>query len=376
MFVFPRAGAAGIMMARRRPLVNFNGPDATFSRASVATWWDDLLLTRYATNVLRQSESINGIRAFALEGARTNSQAQSNNLATPPWSIGGVGTTVTTDALTAPDGTPLDAEQAEFVASGASRVVRDTEALTDNTLYAQSGFGREVGTAWTLSAPGLQMLRKDGSAAVSVELFATGGAWNRISQVVDVLSGGTTPQTRFRNNQTEARACGIWGAQIEEGAFATSLIETAGAAATRAGDDLLVTGGNSVFATPFQIWLRPGLSSAQLQASGADMYLLSRLPGEYLRLESTGSNIRARVRDNTGQLSTTGGTVVNDRDVLRIEWNPTGAVLTLVNETTATTAALGGNGALVMGAGNVQVGSRSDTSEPYFGLVTEPYPLR
>jgi hypothetical protein len=356
-------------------VVPFTGPDVIFARPSVATWWDSALLTRAAINELRQPEDINGLPAYALEGPRTNFVEQSNAIDT--WST--VSVTVDDDTLSNPAGDALSADDVNYPGAGTDRVQTAVAALADSTLHALSAFAIQTGGDWSVGTPppGLQFLAKDGGAyGTSVGNFSDVAGWQRkASLVLDSLTGATPPQFRIRNNGAEARSGGNWGAQLEEGAFSSSLIETAGAAATRDQDDLVITGGwTALFAQPFRFWIRPSASSAEITASGVDQHLFSKLPGAYMRQDRTGgSTCTYRIRDGANIIVTT-GLAHSARDVIRISYWPETKLLIVLNETTGDSV-FGQNTDFDAGTGDLTVGNRADDFSPFYGLMTEFYPI-
>ena len=357
------------------PLLEFI--EGTFSRSSQATWWDGTKVSRYAPGVLRQPTSILGRPAFALEGARTNEVPESSG--NSGWSA--VGATLTANQYTDPVGKALGAPQLSTTAVGSDRARETMSTLSDNTNYVASMFVARQGSAWSQNGPVIQM--KDKAASTTTVTGATdgndrgAGVYTRIvGSAWDASSGATTPEIRCRNNHPEAREIAFWGAQVEQGEFASSLIETSGSAATRAADDLQVSNGwTKLMAKKWQVWFVPSMTGAQLYAAGNNLCLFARTSGEYAIIQANSSgNFRLRVRDASGNQAQT-SYVAGDSlgDVFRAEFDPATGEATLDNVTQGASESAS-NTSISMSDGDMYVGYRaSTTTDPFFGTMTEPY---
>ena len=95
--------------------------------------------------------------------------------------------------------------------------------------------------------------------AFSSEYYGNG--WWRVIMSVDLDNTDTSARLSIytQRNPNEANSIWVWGAQLEEGAFATSIIPTIGTALTRAYDTLgttsLITAGVLSSATPTSFFI-------------------------------------------------------------------------------------------------------------------------
>lgn len=360
----------------QQPIVPFTGPDAAFARASAATWDDALwanILRRYGTGVLRRVVPINGLRAYGLEGGHTNYSVQSDM--NTGWAGGG-GSTFDDLSITGPDGLALSAGVVTMPASAAGRFTDALDAgLPKSVNIVTSFFGRRVGTPWSLDGPVGRFSDWDGNPfADNTESVIDDIAWQRMLGVaVDSGGGVTTPQQRIGNHSAEARDVGVYGAQVGVGAFAKSLVETSGGAATSESDDLecAVASGNPIQEEGFWFYLRPRFSSVEHGAEGMRQYLVSNSSQNALRFH-VGNVLRI---DGDGVAVSRGVAWARDA-VLTI-------VIDWVNAEMRLDGFLSGNGTVdITAAGDwagltlFQIGAtRTSLNDPYHGSMTELYPL-
>jgi hypothetical protein len=204
---------------------------------------------------------INGKRQLRLENAGTNLCRQSENLTTTPWSTGSL--TVTANSIAAPDGnTTADT----LTATGASGFVYDTgETVTSGQTYTASLYAK-AGTVSYLSfsyGSGANISHRtfhlSGSGAISntgydaghtgqsATITALANGWYRctLTSTVNATSAGhilgpastSTPvinSNGINTNTANGNTVYVWGAQLENSAFATDYIPTTTASVTRA----------------------------------------------------------------------------------------------------------------------------------------------
>lgn len=228
----------GVTVAADPPLVDLAA--GTLTRATVATYWDGTLLTRYAAHEVRAIED-----GVYLEQATTNEIIGSNNLGPTPWS-----TSSGIDAypFEGPSG-GMDATRLTFT-TGTQSAFQNVVGLADNTLHAASLFMRAEGT------PGqtrIYMRRHDNTNIILGDVTLT-NSWRRYEfGNIDTLSGGTSFRYVIQNHSGLAHVMDVSGVQLEARPYASSLIETTVASATRNTDSLQVT-------TPATMWSQPWAS--------------------------------------------------------------------------------------------------------------------
>jgi hypothetical protein len=185
-------------------------------------------------------------RGLRIEEARTNLCLRSEEFSTSPWTDYGTNT-VTSDATTAPDGT----SRADLLTGNASNGRNQTiTGISGSTQYTLSIYTKlaTVGTQFSFATPcfngGSFLGNLVADASVSITSGEdVGNGWYRHKFT------GTTPATtdniqpRFVMANTGDNYY-LWGAQLEEGPFASTYIPTAAASVTRAADSASMTGTN------------------------------------------------------------------------------------------------------------------------------------
>jgi len=236
-------------------------PRVTFTRASSGTYvGSDGLIKTATTNEARFDHNPTTGESLGLlvEEARTNLLLQSENFGDTYWTK--TDCTITANESTAPDGTltadlwsntasPGTVNSSNITKDGAARTytaslwVKGT--LSPFTVALDDGTNTNRGRVqYNLSTNAVIGVFTDGlifsNTSGTLTRFSNG--WVRVT-VTTTTGTGTTIRLRpfFSGASSTLR---VWGAQIEEGAFATSYIPTVAATVTRAADVASVTGTN------------------------------------------------------------------------------------------------------------------------------------
>lgn len=203
-----------------------------------------------------------------IEQQSTNLMLQSEAVGTSPW--GGLATGVEANTIVSPDGT-LDGDKV-YEGTGNNYQNRFQSVAQTATTYAFSVYAKKGQTdrfvmfagspqallwidmtTWTVFAS---------SNVVSSSITAVGNGWYRCTLVylntsassfqtgINLVQVGTTNTVTYAGNGFNGMY--LWGAQLEQGAFATSYIPTTSAAATRAPDLATMVGQN------FLSWFNAG----------------------------------------------------------------------------------------------------------------------
>ena len=270
-------------------------PSITFTRASSGSYYDSTGILRLAdTNEPRLDYNPSTLQpqGLLIEESRTNLFTYSQEFENAIW--GKIGVTVAADSVAAPDGTLTADTIIPDTAAGNHYVIRSagTVSTTEtHSVYAKAGgydwlrlsigntlfvwFNVSSGTIGTITGASSPIIQPVGNGwyRCSISGARVGSINNTLipspsDNVVSYTGDGTS-------------GVHVWGAQLEAGAFATSYIPTAAAAATRAKDFAAITGSN------FSSWYN--------QTEGT----LMAVAVPYAPIPTTANNIVASVNDGT-----------------------------------------------------------------------------
>ena len=242
-----------------------NIPGWSFSRASTGyAEKADGTLIPFAANTPRITD-----KGLLVEGVTTNLLLRSQEFATAPWASGGTaGTTIVSDAVTAPDGT-LTADKIVATVTSGNHNRGQQYSSASNVAYTYSVFVKAaeyprvlIGMTDTVTGDASVTINLSTGAVVagpnasgswtspSVTVTAFGGGWYRVALTATRGASGTiiAPYLVLDNGSTTSFAGDgtsgtyVWGAQLQTGTFADSYIPTTTAAATRAADNASITG--------------------------------------------------------------------------------------------------------------------------------------
>lgn len=248
----------------------------TYTRASIATYVDanGVLQTATANTPRFDHDPVTGESlGLLIEESRRNKAQQSEDLSVSPWEkISGA--TVTSSSVTAPDGVSnmwlVDLSNTAGTTTAGSRVYQGNlafnSAVNTFSFYARSVSGSGSfpvayydGTNYIKSYIDLTETTKRYSISCPAGITTTS------NNIFGFTRRGTT------HNETLTQAY-VWGAQVEEGPFATSYIPSI-SGATREPDIAEITGADfSAFHNPLEgtyfIDVEPSPGSSSSQARG------------------------------------------------------------------------------------------------------------
>jgi hypothetical protein len=254
-----------------------SGAIGTFTRpSSTQLAWNGSLFVEYAADQPAY-EYVSGVGwGLRMSPAATNLCSNSNAINGTGWI--NVSTTVTDDALVAPDGT-LTGDIVSSTSStsdrrgfnplytitgdkGVSLFIRQGSSNRTNLNLIEITGGTTRGTAtvtWSAGVP--QLALTNGAINPLVEGPYNNGWW-RVGYVAVGVVDTNAPQFRIQPNSEDGSALdvGIWGVQLEDNAAITSPIITTGSTVTRNADSFVFTG------SAFSSWY-PGSGSATIYSA-------------------------------------------------------------------------------------------------------------
>ena len=239
---------------------------ATFARGSTAKYLDvSSVLQSAASGIARDGHYIGGVRHLLLESQRTNLCLRSENFSNAVWAKDPT-TTVTIDTDVAPDGaTTADTltatggtgdtirQQVTFTGDGTKVislfVKQGTSSGTDIAVFDQtaSAFRHKARISWSGGVPSLATVTGSGTL---YSVTAVANSFYRIAiSAASVVAANTNLFYIYPSPLTGTGTVIVWGAQAEDGAFATSYASTVAATVTRSADNLSAWGNGFVAQT-------------------------------------------------------------------------------------------------------------------------------
>jgi hypothetical protein len=214
-----------------------------------------------------------------IEEQRTNLLTYSEDFTDGSWVKSN--TTITSNTITAPDGTLTGDKLVETSGAGVRQLYK-TPSLSAVS-HSFSAYFKASERYWfklNLTGSGAYFDLSTGvigtiDAGVTAAMTAVGNGWYRCS-IVRTVSAGTNYteiQLALTNGGGSYTGDGysgifIWGAQLEAGAFPTSYIPTVASQVTRSADSASMTGTN------FSDWFNPSQGTLYAESTAKDLNLV------------------------------------------------------------------------------------------------------
>ena len=236
----------------------------SFSRSSIGTYYDSagtLQTASSGTPRFDYDPVTHAAKGILIEESRTNRTRYSQDFINSQWT--GSGSFITSNTVTAPDGT-LTADTLTQASNATDFIYDQNISASPNTAYSFSIFfkpgTRTTDFSFMLDWADFGSQRVQVTYTYATQTLSTGGSgvarissttiqtlpngWYRMSLVftTDTTVGHIVSMIgRFGSGTGTTH---IWGAQLEQGAFATSYIPTTSATVTRAADVLTIPTGS------------------------------------------------------------------------------------------------------------------------------------
>lgn len=229
------------------------------ARAGVATFVGSNGLIQSASANTQRIDYSTGVAGLLIEESRANLFTRSEDFSNAVWTK--IRSTVTTNAIIAPDGTLTADKLVENTDNNSHLFLRDA-TLTANTTYTYSIYVKSsernvfietrFAANWTAYVGARFDLTTGTVAAGTGKIESLGDGWYRCS--ITATFGASTTTGGFATYIVSGTAISytgngtsgifIWGAQLEAGAFPTSYIPTVASTVTRNADVATMTGTN------------------------------------------------------------------------------------------------------------------------------------
>lgn len=359
-----------------------------FTRSTSGSYWDAAGVLRYASiNVPRiDHDPLTGmVRGILIENDRTNVIDRSQEFDNAWWTKNK--TTVTANAITAPDGTLTADKLVEDNTNGIHYIASASEGLTANTVYTMSVFvkagersifqisgaanawGSYTVTTFNLST---KSVTSNGFTTAAIEELKDGWfrCWVSGTAAATVTSGQYFQLVLIASGTTQTytgdgtSGMYFWGAQVESGgaaisgrAYPTSYIPTAGSNVLRSRDNCSVpqssVGYNSSQSTAYIEFI-----TRQSSSPNTKMILAVGTNGRFLY---TGSSLYAAVYDGTTSLNCSPSAMVPYAiSKVASSFGPAGLLICKDGSTVNTSAYDGDFAGTTLGIGNLSNSNHMD----------------
>jgi hypothetical protein len=210
----------------------------TATRAGVATFTDVNGLIAFAPANMVCVDYVDGVPMILVEPSATNLVTYSEDFSQSFWTKNDI---TLSSGFSAPDGSM---NASKLVADSANSSISNVFTVASGTTYSLSFYLKTISgsleTIIGLGSPGFPQNVGDGGRYKNITVT---DEWQRftLTSTADASAATGISFGGFNGFGTGEEVY-IWGAQLETGSVATSLIPTSGSTVTRAKDDLVISG--------------------------------------------------------------------------------------------------------------------------------------
>ena len=275
---------------------NNGDADMDVTRATDATRVDENgLIKKLGANVPRIDYTGGGCPHILAEPQRTNIVTYSETYGSGTFFIGTSGSTIDNTTNISPSG---DANATQLTSTGAGKLQSGGLGLTQNTDYVLSFYAKNV-DATLVNSRVLGLGGSGGTNLTSVDYTSqlSTTEWTRITHTFNTGTN-TTIYVYLSSALNSGGTIQLWGAQLEEGSYATSYIPTSGSTVTRNQDIFTRDGiGSLINSTEGVLFVE----MAALQTTNTNTEYLVMSDGSYAN-----NSIMFQLRSGANQLAVWG----------------------------------------------------------------------
>ena len=319
-------------------------------------------------NVPRIDYTGGGCPHILAEPQRTNLVTYSEVYGAGTFFSATSGSTIDNTTSTSPSG---DANATQVTSTGAGKIQSVGLALAQNTDYVLSFYAKNVDATLVYS----RVLGLGGTGGSNLTLVdytsqLSTTEWTRITHSFNTGTN-TTAYVYLSSALNSGGTIQLWGAQLEEGTYATSYIPTSGSTVTRNKDIFTRDGIGSLINSTEGVLYFEG---STLENGGSSHRIISLSDGTsnnliYIRFDNTASRFRGFARGSSGSYTiiTVNSIPQTDNNKIALVWDATNFRIWINGSERATTTI----NDVPVGMNALNLADTNGTADPLFGKVKQ-----